>query len=240
MGGDSDVWRERLRKRPLRTAITPEFRSRACSPTATPDLTSIRSAEADHDRVFSSSTSRSRRATTLSSPGCIIQTPMTRALPSARVPIDGSPSRALDGFRRRDPSGGGVPRDPQVGNMVGDLGHEDLCRHAGDGGGAAADRLGAFFEFTQFGRVIERQVALQRRQHADHFLLVHLQAAPDGIAVGRRVQAGGRDEVFSANQQSGALRSAEAFAARRTPRDRNPSSCTSTDSRPAARRRRRR
>src|SRR6266700_3027780 len=43
--------------------------------------------------VLFSSTWRRRRATILSSPGCIIQTPITSVFPSERIPIEGSPSR---------------------------------------------------------------------------------------------------------------------------------------------------
>ena len=78
------------------------------------------------------STSRRRRATIFSSPGCIIQTPMTSASPSDRVPIEGSPARsaltasfARQAFRRR------IPRDPDVRHVVGDFRHEDLGLDAG-------------------------------------------------------------------------------------------------------------
>src|SRR6266571_7771776 len=61
--------------------------------------------------------------------------------------------------------------------------------------------------------MIFRQVQLQRREQTDHLFLVDFHAASDRVAVRRRVQAGGGNEVFSADQQAGTLRAAESLAA---------------------------
>src|SRR6266851_10500173 len=98
-------------------------------------------------------------------------------------------------------------------NVVRDLRDEYLCGHAGQGGGAAADRLGPALEFALFQGVIFLQVGLHGREHADYFFLVHLHAAADRIAIRRRIEAGRRDEILSTEEQAGALRSPEALAA---------------------------
>ena len=97
--------------------------------------------------------------------------------------------------------------------MVGDLGHEHLRGHAGHGRRAAADQLGALVELAPLAVVIFLQIQLQRGQHAEHLFLVDLHPAADRVAVWRGVEPGRRDEVLPAEQQAGALRSADPLAA---------------------------
>src|SRR5712691_580711 len=125
-----------------------------------------------------------------------------------------SGSQAVDCVGRRDPFCRCVPRDPNVRNMVGDLGYEDVGFDAGQGCHAAANHLGAHFEVTLFRRMIFRQVQLQRRQHAEHLFLVDFHSASDGVAVRGRVQARRSDEIPPAEEQAGTLRAAETLAAR--------------------------
>ena len=96
--------------------------------------------------------------------------------------------------------------------MVGHFGHEDLGLDAGNRGGAGPDRFGARVEVAPLGGVILGEIELQRGEHADHLFLVHLHAASDRVAVGRRVQARGGNQVFAADEQAGALRAAQPLA----------------------------
>ncbi len=62
--------------------------------------------------------------------------------------------------------------------------------------------------------MVELHEALERDEHAQHLFLVDLHAATDRVAVGRRVGAGRGDQVLAPEQQAGALRAANALAAR--------------------------
>src|SRR5438045_7887020 len=64
--------------------------------------------------------------------------------------------------------------------------------------------------------VISRNVYLERNQHPEDLLFVHLHAAADGITVRRRIFSCCGDEIFSSQKQSGTLRAAEAFATGKT------------------------
>ena len=158
-------------------------------------------------------TSRRRVATTFSSPGCIIHTPIISSSPG-RTPIDGRAlAQALRDLLAGDAGHGGVELDLQVRHVVGHFRDDDLGGHALQAGDALLNHLGASLVLLVLRRVVELDEPLDRHQHAEHLFLVHLHATADGVAVGRRVGARGGDEVLAPEQQAGALRPADALAA---------------------------
>ena len=82
-------------------------------------------------------------------------------------------------------------------HVVGDLGHEDLGLHARHRAALLRIVSARLSNSRRSLLVILLQVELERHQHAEHLFLVHLHAPADGVAVRRRVQARGRDEILS-------------------------------------------
>src|SRR5262245_12298859 len=97
--------------------------------------------------------------------------------------------------------------------MVGDFWREDFGLHAGHRRGAGADGFGALLEFLQLSRVIFLEIELERRQHADDLFLVDLHPAADRVAVRRGVEASAGDENLASEEETRALRPADALAA---------------------------
>ena len=99
-----------------------------------------------------------------------------------------------------------------MGHVVRDRGHEDLGLHPGHRRRAAPDGLRAPFELASLAPMVLLQEQLQRHQHGQHLFLVHLHPPADRVAVRGSVQPGRLDEVLAAQEQAGALGSADALA----------------------------
>ena len=158
---------------------------------------------------------------------------------SERIPIDGSPSRsALTTSAGVTPFAAAVPRDAHVRDVVGDLGHEDLGLDAGHGRRAAPDHLGALVELAPLARVVLLQEQLQRRPACR----ASLPCSPScrGRSCCRwEARSAGPPRSGPCGRAAGRRSAARGCPCRRrTSRGRSPSWCTSTGSRPAARRRR--
>jgi hypothetical protein len=104
--------------------------------------------------------------------------------------------------------------DADMGNVIGDLRHEDFRFDARHGHGCLADVLRTLVELAALACVIPLEVQLDGDQHAEHLLFVDLQTAADGIRVGRTVEARGLDERLASQQQAGALRARDPLPAR--------------------------
>ena len=107
----------------------------------------------------------------------------------------------------------GVPRDRQrraLVRQIGGLAHGRL--HAVDGRDPLRDRVEPGEPGLPFGGVIALHPRLDRRQHAERLLAAHLVVAPR--AVMRRAGLPRRQQdVLAAEQQPGALRTADRLAA---------------------------
>ena len=61
--------------------------------------------------------------------------------------------------------------------------------------------------------MVPLHIEIHRDQQAQHLFLVHLHPATDRVGIRRTIQARGGDQIFSAQQQTAALRSTDALAA---------------------------
>ena len=107
-----------------------------------------------------------------------------------------------------------VPFDSKVRHMVRNRRNISVGLNARKVANGIGDGPNPSFPFLFFRGMIFLHESLERHHHPEHFFFIHLQPAPDGVAVGRRVQPRCANQVLSPCQDACALRSANALAAR--------------------------
>ena len=147
--------------------------------------------------------SRMRRPTIASSPGCIIQTPITSGFREPGLTsMLGLPSRSFftisDGLTL---TGLRVPADVQVRHRVGDLRHDDLGPDVLEFLEGLGDPVAAVLPLLPDGGMVLLQVRLEGHEHADDLFLVDLVRPAEGVAVGAVVELGRVDQVLAAQQE---------------------------------------
>src|SRR5262249_6513937 len=109
-----------------------------------------------------------------------------------------------------------VPLQVEMRHVVRYLRDKASGVHAGNSRDDCVNRVQPAFPVSPLGLMVDLQVALEGYVHADYFLFAPLQRAPDGIFAGVIVEQSRVDKVLAAEQQTGALRSAQPLTAAET------------------------
>ena len=98
-------------------------------------------------------------------------------------------------------------------HSIGDFRYEGFRFHAAHRPHSVGDHLDALLPFAPLRGMVHLHILLDRHHHAQILFLIDFHAAPDRIAVRRPIQPRRRNQVLKPQQQAGALRTAQPFAA---------------------------
>ena len=113
----------------------------------------------------------------------------------------------------RQPDAGRVPRDRHVRDVVGDFRNEEGRAHTGHTRDLSRHVIQPVLPLLPQRVVIFIEIKIQCLDHADNFFLAYFLATADGILVRAVVKQCVCNQIFSADQQTGALWSAHRFTA---------------------------